>query len=323
MGVKIAVEGRTYEVDAVSDSIVALARTYPPSQRHGRADTMDDRPATGLDAEIAAYYDEAPEETRLDTGPSQLEALRTRALIERHAPPAPATVLDVGGAAGTYAAWLAGTGYTVHLVEPVPRLLDEARRRNAALRRPIASCEPGDARRLQFDDSSVDFILLLGPLYHLTDAADRAQALSESARVLKRGGVLFAAAISRWASALDGLSRDLFADPRFAAIVERDLRDGQHRNETERIDYFTTAYLHRPDELWTEVNAAGLAVDGVFGLEGPAWLLPDFAERWADPRRRADILRLARAFESEESMLGVSAHLLAVARKRGSGATNR
>ena len=44
---------------------------------------------------------------------------------------------------------------------------------------------------------------------------------------------------------MDGLARDLYQDPRFTAIVERDFREGQHRNPTERLDYFTTAYFHR------------------------------------------------------------------------------
>jgi ubiquinone/menaquinone biosynthesis C-methylase UbiE len=276
---------------------------------------MDERSPPALDAAIRAYYDHAPEETRLDTGPFQLEALRTRELIQRHATPPPATVLDVGGAAGAYAAWLAEAGYTVHLLDPVSRLVAEARRRSATLTRPIASCELGDARVLPFPAASADVVLLLGPLYHLTEAADRARALTEAARVLRPGGLLFAAAISRWASALDGLARDLFADARFAAIVERDLRDGQHRNPTERLDYFTTAYFHRPEELRAEVLQAGLIVEGLYGLEGPGWLLPDFAERWADPRRRADLVRLARTLESEGSVIGVSPHLLVVARK--------
>jgi SAM-dependent methyltransferase len=276
---------------------------------------LERSPAAGLDAAIRAYYEQAPEETRLDAGPFQLEALRTRELIQRHAPLPPATVLDIGGAAGAYAAWLAEAGYTVHLVDPVPRLVAEARRRSATLTRPIASCEVGDARALAFPAASAEVVLLLGPLYHLTEAADRACALMEAARVLRPGGLLFAAAISRWASALDGLARDLFRDPRFAAIVEQDLRDGQHRNPTERVDYFTTAYFHRPEELRAEVLQAGLVVEGVYGLEGPGWLLPDFAERWADPRRRSDLVRLARTFELEESVVGVNAHLLAVARK--------
>jgi SAM-dependent methyltransferase len=269
---------------------------------------------TELDPRIAEFYQQTPEEERLEQGPFILEELRTRELIERYARRPPATVLDVGGAAGAYALWLADAGYTVHLVDAAPRLVAEAERRSAGRSRPLASCRVGDARALDFPDGSADIVLLLGPLYHLTDTADRVRALREARRVLRPGGQLFAAAVSRWASALDGLSRDLFQDSRFAAIVERDLREGQHRNPTERLDYFTTAYFHRPEELAAEVSNAGLIVDGVYGLEGPGWVLSDVNERLADPRRRTDLLQVARLLELEPAMLGVSAHLLAVAR---------
>ncbi len=267
-----------------------------------------------LDSAIAEFYQRTPEEARLEEGASLLEGIRTRELIERHAPRPPATVLDIGGAGGAYSLWLSDAGYTVHLVDPVPRLVAEAERRSAARARPLASCRVGDARALDFGDGSADIVLLLGPLYHLTEAADRARALSEARRVLRPGGHLFAAAISRWASSLDGLSRDLFQDPRFTAIVERDLKDGQHRNPTERLDYFTTAYFHRPDELRAELSNAGLMVGGVYGIEGPGWILPDLTARLADPRRRADLLRVARQLELEPSLVGASAHLLAVVR---------
>ena len=64
-----------------------------------------------------------------------------------------------------------------------------------------------------------------------------------------------------------------------------------------------------------EVLEAGLLVDGVFGIEGPGWLFPDVRARLEDVRRRADLLRIARMFEAEPSMVGVSPHLLVVARK--------
>src|SRR4029453_9190001 len=153
------------------------------------------------------------------------------------------------------------------------------------------------------------------PLYHLTDAAERLRALREAHRVLRPGGVLCAAAISRCASALDGVARDLFADAAFAAIVRQDLEQGQHRNATGNWDYFTTAYFHRPDELRAEVVSAGFDCQAVVGLEGPGWMLSDFAERWADPRKREDLLRVARALEREGPIAGLRAHLLGVAPK--------
>src|SRR5262249_17421662 len=197
-------------------------------------------------------------------------------------------------------------------IDPVPRLVEEARRRSEASPHRIRTCQVGDARQLPLGDGVADAVLLLGPLYLLTEAGDRPRSLPRVYRALRPGGVLFAAAISRCASALDGVARDLFADPAFAAIVRQDLEQGQHRNATDRWDYFTTAYFHRPEELQAEVVSAGFHCQAVVGLEGPGWMLSDFDERWADARKREDLLRVARALERETSIVGLSAHLLAV-----------
>ena len=270
--------------------------------------------SNGIDPAILDFYVRAPEESRLQYGPARLEDLRTRELIERHAPAPPATLFDVGGAAGVYAFWLAERGYTVHLLDASPRLVDEALRRNELASAKLASCRTGDARQLPFENNSADVVLLLGPLYHLVNSADRDTALREAARVLAPGGLLIAAAISRWASALDGLSRDLLSDPAFASIVARDLADGQHRNPTDRLDYFTTAYFHRPEDLRAEVEAAGFTVQGVYGIEGPAWFLTDLDARWADAERQNTVLRVARLLEEVPDVVGCSAHMLIVAR---------
>ncbi|MFL5484397.1 MAG: class I SAM-dependent methyltransferase [Gemmatimonadaceae bacterium] len=270
-----------------------------------------------LDPAIKAYYDQSPEESRLELGPFQLEEVRTRELILRHAPEPPAVVLDVGGAAGAYAFWLAERGYDVRLFDASTRLVEVARRRNADAIVKLAECSVADARALPNADESAAMVLLLGPLYHLVDEQDRKAALSEAMRVLRPGGVLIAAAIARSASALDGLSREVLRDPEFARIVDRDLVDGHHLNPTKRLDYFTTAYFHWPEDLRREVSDAGFEVVALYGIEGPAWILPDFVERWNDPQRRAIILQIARALESEASVVGCSAHLIVVGRKIG------
>jgi ubiquinone/menaquinone biosynthesis C-methylase UbiE len=264
---------------------------------------------------VAEYYATYPEETRLATGTSRLEFERTKDILARVLPPAPARVVDVGGAAGAYSSWLAQRGYEVHLVDLSPRLVEEARRRHRKAPRPVTSFTVADARALPQGDGFADAVLVMGPLYHLTDRRDRVRALVEAVRVAKRGGTVAAAAISRYASALDGLSRKLTLDPRFVAIRDQDLRNGQHRNDTERIDYFTTAYFHRPEDLHYELAEADLRDVRVLGVEGPGWTLPDFDDRWEHDALRADVLHVARALEEEPSIVGASAHLLGIGTK--------
>ena len=113
-------------------------------------------------------------------------------------------------------------------------------------------------------------------------------------------------------SLLDGLVNGWLGDPEFEAIVERDLADGQHRNPTNRAEWFTTAYFHHPDELRDEVADAGLELEALFGIEGPGWLLQ---EKVAEPDVRERVLRVAAAVEQEPTLVGASGHLLGVARK--------
>jgi SAM-dependent methyltransferase len=157
----------------------------------------------------------------------------------------------------------------------------------------------------------------LGPLYHLQAQADRVQVLREASRVVRPGGIVAAAAISRFASLFDGLAREFLFEPDFRDVVERDLRDGCHTNPERRPHWFTTAYFHRPDELTTEVALAGLVPVETVGVEGLAGWLPHLAPRWADDIDRQVILAAAHLVEAEPSVLGLSAHLLAVAQRPG------
>src|SRR5262245_25038804 len=267
-------------------------------------------------AEVIRFYDDTDEAGRLDVAYFPLERARTQEIVGRHLPPPPAVVLDVGGAAGAYAYWLAALGYEVHLVDPVPRHVrqaDEAAPHHPA---PLASARVGDARALDRRDASVDAVLLLGPLYHLQEKEDRLAALREALRVLRPGGWLFAAGISRFASLLDGLRKGMVFDaPAFAAIVARDLEDGRHVNDTGTTEFFTTAYFHRPEELAGEASEAGFESPAVHAVEGPGAFLPDFAARFNDPVHRATLLRFLARVEREPALLGASPHLLAVARR--------
>jgi SAM-dependent methyltransferase len=267
--------------------------------------------------ELVEHYErEIDEQRRITQGLGQLELLRTREIVRRHLRPGPQRILDVGGGTGVHAAWLADDGHHVHLIDPVPRHVDQVRRH--AVPRGSITAELGDARNLPVAGASFDAVLLLGPLYHLTERADRIRALREAARIVGADGVVFAAAISRFASLFDGLAREFLFDPDFRPIVERDLHEGQHRNPQRRPHWFTTAYFHHPDELRAELERAGLEVVELVGIEGLAGLLPHLNQRWHNTADRELIMWSARVVEAEPSLLGLSAHLLAVARPGGS-----
>lgn len=266
--------------------------------------------------EVAAHYDTGVEADRLSTG-GRLEFLRTRELLRRRLPSPPAAVADIGGGPGAYALPLAREGYIVHLLDPMELHIEQARESSAALMDgELESAQVGDARQLPWPDESMDAALLLGPLYHLTRAEERAAALSEARRVLRPGGLLAASAISRFASTYDGLVRRFIAEPDFRAIVDRDVREGQHRNPQRHPDWFTTAYFHHPDELEDEIRRAGLEIRSLVAVEGPAGWLGDLDWWLDDDARRDALLTTIERVESERSLLGASPHLLALAHRQ-------
>lgn len=261
-----------------------------------------------VDPEIAAHYDLGLEQTRVVVGGQpRLEYLRTLELLTRLLPAPPSRVLDVGGGTGVYAVPLAEHGYEVRVVEPIESHVDLVRAHASERPLPGLSAVLGDARDLDEADNGYDAVLLLGPLYHLTERNDRVRALDEAVRVTRPGGVVIAVGISRFASLIDGLKRRALDDPLFRSIVEHDLVDGQHRNPdvTGRPELFTTAYFHLPSELEAEAITAGLTNTQMFAVEGPSWILES-----ADDLDNQ--LFAARSVESEPSLMAATSHFMVV-----------
>ncbi|MFE9656763.1 class I SAM-dependent methyltransferase [Micromonospora sp. NPDC006431] len=260
------------------------------------------RPA---EPDIQRYYTEVfAEAERLDRTPQgRLEARRTRELLTRLLPPPPAAVLDVGGGPGTYAGWLAAAGHRVHLVDLVPAHVAAAR---AAY--PELTATVGDARDLPLPDGAADATLLLGPLYHLTERADRVAALREAARLTRPGGPVVAAVISRNAAVIDLTAQGRVDDLTWARLLGA-YATGVNDPETG----FTTAYFHRPEQVVDEFTAAGLPAPQLYGVEGPLWPLLNAMDTGPEDRLFADAMACAETFERDPAVLGASAHLLAVA----------
>src|SRR2546425_1734420 len=269
-----------------------------------------------LDSDVMAHYESGVEKDRLLKDTERLEFHRIKQIISRYLPKKPATILDIGGGPGVYASWLGEMEHVVHLVDPMPLHLTQARQQMKQTGISVASISLGDARALEFPNEYADIVLMMGPLYHLTEKGQRQTALMEGLRVLKQDGLIFVAGISKFASALDGARGGYIRDPDFMRIVQRDLKEGQHRNPRKHPQYFTTAYFHHPTELAEEVKEAGFQDVTVLAVEGFAWLLPDFEKLWTDKESKVQLLRLIEATETEPSLIGISAHLLCVGQKK-------
>ncbi|MER7335404.1 MULTISPECIES: class I SAM-dependent methyltransferase [unclassified Micromonospora] len=262
------------------------------------------RPA---EPDIVRYYtDVFVEADRLERTPlGRLERLRTRQVLTRLLPTAPATVLDVGGGPGAYAGWLAAAGHRVHLVDLVPAHAVAARRAH-----PAVSATVGDARRLPLADACADATLLLGPLYHLTERADRVAALREAARLTRPGGLVVTATISRHAPLMD-LTRQGRVDDRTRPALLRAYATGVN----DVGSGFTTAYFHRTGEVLDEFEAAGLPRPDLYGVQGPLWpLLSVTGGPESDGPLFAEVLHCATLYERDPEVIGASVHLLAAAR---------
>ena len=251
-------------------------------------------------ADMHEHYASQDEGQRLlRSGHGRLELERMRELFRRYLPPPPAAVLDVGGATGIHAGWLAERDYDVHLIDPVPRHVA------AAADHGSFTASLGDARSLPHGDGTVDAVLLLGPLYHLVSATDRRAALTEAVRVLRPGGVLLAAAISRFMALLDWGASGKLTDE-IAQRLLPVLATGDHDPELG----FTDVHFHLPEELREEVAAAGLVGVKVLGIEGPLWTAVDAGGATEELFESA--LRAARMTEAEATLLGANPPLLAI-----------
>lgn len=263
-------------------------------------------------SDIEAFYSGAvaAEDARL--AEHQLEYdLTWRYLV--HYLPARGSVLEIGAATGHYTLELARRGHAVTAVDLSPALLAAARERIAAAGLEHAvRFAVADARTLDaVPGTAYDAVLLMGPLYHLVHAADRAQALRQAVDRLRPGGIICSAFLSRLGILGDLLQRNPAWIDRTEEV--RWLIEHGRRPDDQPKGGFR-GYLARVEEIAPLHEAHGIETLALAGVE-PAISAGDenFNRLYGTQRERW--LDLLYSVSTEATTVGASRHLLYVGRK--------
>ncbi len=272
--------------------------------------------------EIYNFYNNGAEIGRLERGLGIVEFHRTKEILSRYIDKGE-VVYDIGGGIGMYAAWLAKKGNEVLLIELAENAVEYAKANMMQDCRFVA--ETGNALQVNRSDESADVVLLMGPLYHLRNREDRLQSLREAFRVLKKGGLLVAAGISKfssmtWALSVYGEKKnenlvEFLDDPVFFEMIKGEVTIGDHIRPKEYPKFIAEAYFTTSEEMKSEIVEVGFAVEKAIAVEGCIWFTPHLAEKWEDEASRERLLDLVRITETEPEMMGMSPHFLMVARK--------
>lgn len=137
------------------------------------------------------YYENYDEDSRLLSRRGQIEYLTTMGYIQAYLQPG-MKILEIGAGTGRYSLALASAGYNVTAVELVGHNL-EILKSKITPDMHIRAMEGNALNLSMLDSGSYDMTLLLGPMYHLYNEADKKQALAEAIRVTKPGGIVYVA----------------------------------------------------------------------------------------------------------------------------------
>jgi S-adenosylmethionine-dependent methyltransferase len=170
-----------------------------------------------------------------------------------------------------------------------------------------------DARDLrEVTEKGFDTVLLMGPLYHLIEEADRRRALKEAADRLRDGGIFFSAFISRF-GVLGDLMKKL---PDWIENKEevRSLLELGRSPENAPRDGGFRGYFATVPEIALLHEALGFETLALVGVE-PAIAADDESYNKLQGEQRQRWLDLLYEISAEESILGASRHLLYIGRK--------
>lgn len=254
---------------------------------------------------IVKKYSVDDEDSRLVRDRSHnLEYLTTMRYIQKFIKPS-AKILEIGAATGRYSIALAKMGYNVTAVDLTPKYIEIMKRKTRKLKN--FQCMVADALDLSmFKDKTFDMVLNLGPMYHLFHEKDKKQAVKETLRVAKKGGICMFAYISH-ASMIANYG--LRHNDVYNVFSEMD-KTGRVRDVPEEI--FMSFYVEDFRKLFNKTNSkyiTNVATDGI------APMMPDWIAKLSKKAYDAFVQWHFMTCERPDQQ-GYSSHLLYICKKQ-------
>ena len=239
------------------------------------------------------------------------EFLLTCRMLDRYIQPGD-TVLDIGGGPGRYALYLADKGCGVTLLDLSGENTKFTSRRAAEQGLSIKTVT-GDAREADtLVEGSYNHVLLMGPMYHLLEEADRITAVNAALRLLKPGGILYISFINAFAGIIYYMKHmpDMSADAGGEEFIKKVIA-GQSFSG----DAFTKAFFIDSREVLPFMERFPLEKMHYFGQEGVTG--PCEMNIMGQSREVIGMwLDLSVAVWEREDLLNYSEHLMYVGRKK-------
>jgi 2-polyprenyl-3-methyl-5-hydroxy-6-metoxy-1,4-benzoquinol methylase len=242
---------------------------------------------------VVEYYTEHYNEAlrHRDDAFGIIQEIRTKELISRYLGSEKRSILDVGGANGVYSFYLAECGHEVSLLDIVPEHIEQAKRINDEKTVKIQNFFSGDARSFETEDRYY-MIIIHGPLYHIIDRDERISLLRNMKSLLTKDGVILGFGINRYAGYFYGMRSGKILQEDYRDVVFEEIKSGVRRSGP-------GWYFHKPEEMKSEFEDAGLEVSDIKSVTTQVWMLPDIDKMIRETESLREILDIAKRSEDE------------------------
>jgi S-adenosylmethionine-dependent methyltransferase len=265
-----------------------------------------------IDAEVAKLYDDGAADEWSRLAVRRTEFAVTCCALGQFLPPPPAKILDVGSGPGRYAIPLAERGYDVSILDVSQQSLDLAVHKASERGINFDAVICATATDLgAFPSEAFDAVLVMGPLYHLKAARDRAQTVQEAMRVARPGHLVFSAFLTRYSVvryAAKVRPAQLMEMPSF---LESILASGTGQTAD---GFLRTCYCSDPIEIRPFMEGLGLATVDMVGCEGIVGEVEDKLNELPEDQF-ARWVALNYQLGRKPELLAASAHILHIGRK--------